>query len=218
VTSTAQLIDELTAAARPVRRLRPPALRAALWLIGFVALAAVVVSARHAWSVPAARAQPALAAAMVGAALTGAAAVLAAFNLALPDRSRGWLLAPLPGLALWLGASSIGCYHSWLLLGPGQSLALGESTHCFLFILGVSVPVSLALYLPLRRALPLYPLSVLLTGALGVAALTAVVLQFFHPFDITVMDLAAHLVAVLVAVGIAALLGGPMLRRAPQPP
>ena len=68
-----------------------------------------------------------------------------------------------------------------------------------------------------RRALPLYPLSVLLTGALGVAALTAVALQFFHPFDITVMDLAAHLAAVLVAVGIAALLGRPLLQRAPAP-
>ncbi|HEX9140359.1 MAG TPA: NrsF family protein [Steroidobacteraceae bacterium] len=215
--STPQLIDELAAAARPVRRLRPPALRAALWLIGFVALAAVIVTARHAWSVPAARAQPGLMVAMVGAALTGVAAVLAAFNLALPDRSRWWLLAPLPGLALWLGASGVGCYHSWLVVGARQSLALGESTHCFLFILGVSVPVSLALYLPLRRALPLHPLSVLLTGALGVAALTAVTLQFFHPFDITMMDLAAHLAAVLVAVGIAALLGAPMLRRAPQP-
>ena len=218
MTPTAQLIDELAAAARPVRRLRPPGWRAALWLIGFVALAAVLISALHAWSVPGARAQAGLMAAMVGAALTGAAAVLAAFNLALPDRSRWWMLAPLPGLALWLGASGVGCYHSWLLVGPQQSLALGESAHCFLFILGVSVPVSLALYLPLRRALPLYPLSVLLTGALGVAALTAVMLQFFHPFDITVMDLAAHLAAVLVAVGIAALLGGPMLRRAPQPP
>jgi hypothetical protein len=216
VTSTAQLIDKLAATARPVRRLRPPGLRAALWLIGFAALAAVLISARHAWSVPAARAQAGLMAAMAGAALTGVAAVLAAFNLSLPDRSRWWMLAPLPGLALWLGASGVGCYHSWLIVGPKQSLALGDSAHCFLFILGVSVPVSLALYLPLRRALPLYPLSVLLTGALGVAALTAVTLQFFHPFDITVMDLAAHLAAVLVAVGIAALLGGPMLRRAPE--
>jgi hypothetical protein len=216
--STAKLIDELTSAARPVDRLRPPGLRAAQWLIGFAALAAVLVTARHAWSVPAARAQPGLMAAMIGAALTGVAAVLAAFNLALPDRSRWWLLAPLPGLALWLGASGIGCYHSWLLVGSRQSLALGESAHCFLFILGVSVPVSLALYLPLRRALPLYPLSVLLTGALGVAALAAVTLQFFHPFDITVMDLAAHFAAVLVAVGIAALIGAPILRRAPKPP
>jgi hypothetical protein len=47
--STAQLIDKLAAAARPVRRLRPPALRAALWLIGFIALAAVLISVRHAW-------------------------------------------------------------------------------------------------------------------------------------------------------------------------
>ena len=35
-------------------------------------------------------------------------------------------------------------------------------------------------------------------GAAGVAGLAAFVLQFFHPFDVTVMDLGAHLAGLLV--------------------
>jgi hypothetical protein len=68
----------------------------------------------------------------------------------------------------------------------------------------VSVPLALFLYVVLRRARPLQPLPVAVTAALGVAALAAFVLQFFHPFDSTVIDLTMHAAAVLVVVGLAA--------------
>ena len=42
-------------------------------------------------------------------------------------------------------------------------------------------------------------------GGLGIAGLAAFVLQFFHPFDVTVIDLAVHLMAVLLVMGAAAL-------------
>ena len=44
-----------------------------------------------------------------------------------------------------------------------------------------------------------------LCGALGVAALAAFVLQFFHPFDVTLIDLAMHALAVVLVIGIAGL-------------
>jgi len=59
----------------------------------------------------------------------------------------------------------------------------------------------------LRRAVPLDPLAVLAVGGLGVAALSAVVLQFFHPFDTTIIDLVLHMVAVLTVVAVMTTLG-----------
>ena len=39
------------------------------------------------------------------------------------------------------------------------------------------------------------------------AAASAFILQFFHPFDVTAIDLALHLVAVALVVAIASTLG-----------
>ncbi len=64
----------------------------------------------------------------------------------------------------------------------------------------MSIPVAVALYLALRRALPLEPLRVMAVGGLGVAALAAAALQFYHPFDVTIVDLAVHVTAVLIVV------------------
>ena len=100
---------------------------------------------------------------------------------------------------LWLASSSYGCYQNWLADGP-QGWRLGRSSDCFIFLLTMSIPVGIALYLALRRALPLEPLRVMALGGLGVAALAAAALQFYHPFDVTVVDLAVHVTAVLIVV------------------
>jgi len=46
----------------------------------------------------------------------------------------------------------------------------------------------------------LAPLPVAAAGGLSVAATAAFTLQFFHPFDVTFMDLAVHLIAVAIVV------------------
>jgi hypothetical protein len=69
-----------------------------------------------------------------------------------------------------------------------------------MFILGVGVPLSLALLLALRRARPIAPRRVAVVGALGTASLAAFLLQFFHPFDLTLMDLLIHAVGVAAVV------------------
>jgi hypothetical protein len=43
-------------------------------------------------------------------------------------------------------------------------------------------------------------LRVTAVGGLGVAALAAATLQFYHPFDVTIVDLAVHVTAVLIVV------------------
>ena len=124
-----------------------------------------------------------------------------------------WL--PLPALLVWVGASGFGCYRSWLIEGADKSLHLGESAHCFLFILVVSVPLAIALMLPLRRSRPLDPIPVLWCAGLGVAALSAAILQFFHPFNITVMDLASHVAAIALVIVLISALGRRAVRRPP---
>src|SRR5262249_9638186 len=137
---------------------------------------------------------------LAGTLLTGIAAVLAAFELSLPDRRSGWALLPIPPLLLWVASSGYACYSHWIVLGPRV---------WWMCVRGPCVPVH-----PLvrRRAQPLAPARVAALGGLGVAALAAFLLQFFHPFDVTFMDLAIHGLAVGIVVGVASL--GSRLARA----
>ena len=74
-------------------------------------------------------------------------------------------------------------------------------------ILGISLPVGISLLLLLRRARPLTPVSVAAVGGLGAAGIAAFLLQFFHPFDVTFMDLGVHAVAVGIVVMAASAIG-----------
>lgn len=203
---TDRLISALGQGLSAVKPLRPPQWRALLWL---APLALLVAAALWRYANLAAMAQrlaePRAALECVSALLTGIVAVLSAFHLSLPDRSDRWRFAPLPPLLLWLACSGVGCLEHGLGLGPAGD-RLGESSGCFRFILMVSLPVAATLFLVLRRARPLLPLRVALSGALGVAALAAFVLMFFHPFDVTAIDLGMHALAILVVVALAALL------------
>ena len=190
---TSQLIEKLVAEAQPVRRLGPPTLRAALWLAAVGALIALAIwrfsdlqlfmhraqSARLDWE-------------MAAMLLTGILAVVAAFHLSLPDRALAWALLPLPPFALWLASMGYNCYRHWFTDG----WAPGSSWECLKFIVGVSVPLGGALLFLLHRAAPLAPVRVAALGGLGVASIAAFTLQFFHPFEVTFMDLATQVVAV----------------------
>ena len=203
--ATERLIERLAAEAEPVRRLRPPGLRAALWLLAVAALAAIAIAAFADLHVFAQRARdPKLVADMIATVVTGIAAVLAAFELSLPDRRAAWALLPLPPLAAWIATSGYNCYRHWITFGP-DGWELGESTHCFRFILSVSVPLGVTLWLLLRRANPLAPVRVAAVGGLGIAALAATLLQFFHPFDVTLMDLSVHAVAIAIVIAVSSL-------------
>jgi len=207
VTTTPDLIDSLSLDLRPVATVRKPLKRACLWLAAMIAVVASAAWLTGAWPLLLTRLEVTSFAVELAATLaTGVAGVAAAFILSLPDRSRAWLFLPLPSLALWLASSGYGCYRSWLVSGP-DGLRLGRSADCFMFILFCSVPLALALWLALRRmAAGLDPVRVTAAGGLGVAALAAAALQFWHPFDVTLADLAAH--ASAVALVCAVVMGG----------
>ncbi|HEY2134220.1 MAG TPA: NrsF family protein [Acetobacteraceae bacterium] len=203
-TPTDQLILALVRDATPVRRLRPPLQRALSWLAVVAVIATAATAAFTDWQVFDTRIlNPDLVIEMTGTLLTGCLAVIAAFHLSLPDRSPRWALLPIPSLILWLSGSGMGCYRHWL-TNPTGDWALGDSAHCFMFILAVGLPLSAGLLWALRRARPISPVPVALVGGLGAASLAAFLLQFFHPFDITFMDLSVHALAVLIVIGIVA--------------
>jgi hypothetical protein len=208
---TDRLISQMAAQLKPVRRLRPPWVRALLTLAAISALCLVVLLRyAHAALILHRMAQPRIAVECVATLATGVAAVFSAFFLSVPGRSRRWVWLPLPPLLLWLGASGLGCLENGLSLhGPGGFV--GESARCFTFIAAASVPLTVLLFAVLRRARPIAPLPVALTGALGSAAIAAFVLEFFHPFDVTVIDLTLHVAAVGVIVLLGTALRRPLL-------
>ena len=205
VKATEKLIEGLSQGLAPVRPLRPPFVRSLLWLgAALVCVGAVLIRWANLDLFMARTSDARLALESTAALLTGITAVIAAFYLSVPDRSSLWRYAPLPPLALWMATSSLGCLQYGFGWGP-PGHRLGESLHCFRFILLVSVPLAIMLYVVLRRARPLQPLPVALSAALGVAALAAFALEFFHPFDSTVVDLSMHGAAVLLVLALAGL-------------
>ncbi len=199
---TDTLIDELASGVRPVRPLRAPAVRAMLTVaaIAFVACLAILIAGdlgevRQRYS----GRESLLAIEMAAMLATGVLAVVAAFFLSVPGHSKRWIAAPLPTFAIWLLFSGLGCYGDFVRRG-GVEWELGESTHCLIFILATSAILAPLLISRLARANPIDPLPVALLGGLGVAATSAFVLQFFHPFAVTFVDLAVHLAATLIVV------------------
>lgn len=195
-----RLIGALAANLQPVRPLLSPLVRALIWL----ALVAVIAAALAIFAnLPAMwhrlMATPDMWLAVIGSAATTAAAALAAFELSMPDRSRVWALLPLPAFALWLGASGLGCLRAYVL--PGTHVAtVGETRDCLVFIIGLSVPLSAALVLMLRRAYSLAPALTATMAGLASAAAAATLLNFFHPYDAAATDLVVHLAAVGIVV------------------
>ncbi|WP_158811615.1 NrsF family protein [Beijerinckia sp. L45] len=203
------LIADLVADLQPVKRLPSPWLRAALWLGIVVVLACALATVadlsalRHRLM-----GAPDMWLAVLGSTATAGLAAIAAFQLGLPDRGRAWALLPLPGLALWLGASGLGCARTWFL---PETHGPADGKDCMMFIIGLSVPLTVVMFAMLRRGYSLYPSLAGAVGGLAVAAAAATLLNFFHPFDAAITDLAVHATAVALVVGANRLLGGAIL-------
>lgn len=209
---TPDLIASLAANATPVRRLRPPVFRAACWLLlAAVILTLLAVSQGIRPDLVQRLRDPGFGASLAGSLLTGVLAAVAAFLLSLPDRSRLWLLLPVPALIVWLSNIGYQCLVEWIAIGP-DGVSLGEAVRCFATLVLTSLPLSLAMLVMLRYAAPLRPIAVALTGSLSVAAITATALSLFHATDATVMILMWNLGTAVLFVGLAGAFGRSMFR------
>ena len=83
--------------------------------------------------------------------------------------------------------------------------------HCLMFILGISLPLSLLLIAMLRRGFSLQPNLTAVIGGLACASAAATLLNFIHPYDAAATDLAVHALAVTIVVLVNATLGGRVL-------
>jgi len=186
------LIDRLGTDLVPVRRLLPPGLRTAGWLLLVAALAAGLLM--HYGAGPMLRrwaATPDLAWAGIGA----------------------WAWLPLPGAVLWIGASGLGCLRTWI--APGTEVAgLHQTADCLIFIIAFSIPLSALLIVLLRRACPLRPVLTAVLIGLASAAASASLLEICHAFDSAATDLLTHALAVAAVVAVNAAMGGRLLSKA----
>jgi len=211
VTKTPDLIDALVETATPVRRLRPPIIRAGLWL-AFAAIMLGLIAIAHGLRpdfFDRVR-QPLFVLSMLGALATSILAAVASFRLSLPDSSRLWIVLPLPALALWVATIGYGCLTDWVSMDP-DGVHMGEAVRCFATLLMTSVPLSIAMLVMLRYAALLRPLEVSVMGGLAVAAVTAFALSLFHDLDATVMILIWNLGSAVLIAALGSLFGRSML-------
>lgn len=211
VISTPDLIASLSANPKPVRRLRPPLLRACGWLC-LAAIVLMLIGVSHGLRPDVSRQlhERVFVIGLVSCALTGALATVAAFLLSLPDRSRLYALLPLPTLLVWVSTISIGCLTHWVSFDP-RGMHMGEAASCFATLILTSLPLSLAMLIMLRYAARLRPIAVTWMGGLAVGALTSTALSLFHDNDATIMILIWNLGVAAMLAGLGRIFGRRML-------
>ncbi|MET4702309.1 hypothetical protein ABIE65_005364 [Constrictibacter sp. MBR-5] len=199
---TEDLLERLVADVRPVRRVVHPVVGAAIWLAvaGAVVTTMVILHGLRP-DLMETFARPFVKTSWIASILTGLLAAVAAFHIALPDRSSRWALLPLPPLLLWIAGLGYGCFTDWLRVGP-DGLVLGTSFSCFAVIALTSLPLGTGMLFMLRHAAPVRPALTAMIGSLSMAALVSAGLQLFHYLDAAIMVLVWHLGPVSVVVGV----------------
>jgi hypothetical protein len=79
-------------------------------------------------------------------------------------------------------------------------MPLDPPAHCLIYILGMSLPLSLILILMLRRGFSLRPNLTAIIGGLACASAAATLLNLIHPYDAAATDLAVHAFAIIIVI------------------
>lgn len=207
--TTTDLIEKLAGNLAPVRRLRPPLVRACGWVLLAIAIVALlgvahglrgdIVHRLH---------EPVFVTALAAAIGTGVLAAISVFYVSQPDRSARWLLLPVAPLLLWVSTVTYGCLSDWVSMGP-SGMQPGETQRCFATLLLTSLPLALALFAMVRRAVPLRPTPISIAGGIAIGAFAAAALSLLHDLDASAMVLIWN----LATTGVLAALGGTVGRR-----
>src|SRR5436309_2989181 len=114
---TNQLIKELAADLKPVRRLLPPVLRLIGWLaLAIPATALVVLAMQVRPDIAAKLADPGFLTQELASLATALVAGWAALVACVPGEARWKLWAPFAPLALWMASLGRQCWNEWVLL------------------------------------------------------------------------------------------------------
>ena len=207
ISSTHELVETLSSRLAPVRRLRPPLLRALGWITFATSLVGVLVLLRGPRQDLGGQLTDWAYLIQIAAGwLTGATATLAAFHVSLPDRPRTWLLLPTPFVTLWLSGFAIGCLGHWIGVATGAPIVT-DSIRCLETIIMASLPLSLVLWYMLRGAKPLRPSGTAWMGGLAVAAFADTAHLLVHVVEASLLALAVNLVPASIIVLLGGLVG-----------
>jgi hypothetical protein len=204
---TGQLIHELAERAGPVRRVRPPILRALIWLAvssAYIGFFVVLIPARH--DVSGIPHDYLFMIEQAAALTTGLAASIAAFVSVVPGYSRNWSLLPIVPFAVWLAILGPGCLQEWNQLGIAR-LPLNHSPWCVPFIVLFGALPAVVMTVMLRRGAPLTPKLTAALGGLAAAGLANVGVRIVHPEDVSIMLLVWHIGAVMALAAMAGAVG-----------
>ncbi|HGM5488945.1 TPA: DUF1109 domain-containing protein [Serratia fonticola] len=196
------LIEKLGRSAVPVKRAAPVCWRVASWVLLALpagALASLLLQRTATdWSQPGA----VWAMMQLGLAFTlGLLAITAAFTLSIAGRrplKMRWLLTL---ATVWLGSVLVNLGH------PPLSVSSLHDTHCYTFMVTVSVPMMALVIGYLRHTRTLNPLRSLVLSGTGVAAMALTLLTFCHPVHVHLEDFLMHLAAIATIVGATVALG-----------
>jgi hypothetical protein len=203
VITTPDLIKSLVADAKPVRRLRPPVIRAFLWVLyAAVIVALLVVSHGLRSDIGVRLGQPLFVTGIAASLMTGVLAAVAAFIVSLPDRSRTWLLLPMPTLVLWVCTTSYQCLTDWVSIQP-DGIRLGEAANCFATLVLTSVPLWLAMLVMLRYIGLVRSAAAAIAASLAVAAVASTALSLLHDLEASALVLMWNLGTAALLVGLA---------------
>lgn len=209
---TEDLIQTLASNAVPVRRLRSPFLRTAVWLAVSVPWIAAVVFvmglrpdigerlADRGWLLEES-----------AALATAITAAMAAFCAGVPGRPRWEHFMPLLPLAVWLGVLGGDCVQTWFSVG-GAGLVLRPDWQCVPAVVIASLGPGVAMTVMILRGSPIAPTLTTALGALAAGGLAEFGLRLFHTEDASLMVLVWQAGAVFGLVLLAGLLGRKILR------
>ena len=106
-----------------------------------------------------------------------------------------------------------GCLEDLARLGP-EALSLTISFPCLSFIIGLGLPITVAMVFLTRHAALMRPMPVAALGGLSAAAFASLGLTLVHQLNAAVMVLVWHGLAVLVVTCIGALTEPMLMQRA----
>lgn len=209
---TPDLIAALAAQPKPVRRLGPPLLRSLGWLaVAGLVLTVLAISHKLRPDFDLHMQDTAFQLRLFASAMTGVLAVIAAFMLSIPGRSRLWLALPVPAALVWVANIGYQCLTNWVAIGP-NGMTAGETADCFATLVIISLPLGLTAQLMLRHARHFATGGVAFMASLAISGVTAFAMTMFHALDASVLILAFNLVTTAVFIGAGMTLGATLRR------